>query len=38
MPYTKKFEKLLRSTRKYYGVKKGRQVAFATARKKGWRI
>lgn len=38
MPYTKKFQKLLKATKKFYGLKKGKQVAFATARKKGWKI
>jgi hypothetical protein len=37
MPYTKKFRGLLRSTRKTYGSTKGKRVAFATAKKKGWR-
>lgn len=37
MPQTKKFKKLLRATRKEYGKKKGNQVAYATATKRGWR-
>lgn len=37
MPKTKKFLKLLRATRKEYGKKKGTSVAYATARKHGWR-
>jgi hypothetical protein len=37
MPKTKKFKKLMRATTKTYGKKKGRQVAYATAKKKGWR-
>jgi len=38
MPHTKKFVKMERSMRKFYGRKKGTQVAFATAKKRGWRI
>jgi len=38
MPKSKKFRKLLRATRKEYGKKKGTQVAYAVARKRGWRI
>jgi hypothetical protein len=37
MPKTKKFTKLLRATKKEYGIKKGTSVAYATARKRGWR-
>ncbi|MBU1078197.1 MAG: hypothetical protein KKH98_12945 [Spirochaetes bacterium] len=37
MPKTKKFKKLLASCRKEYGKEKGTQVAYATAKKKGWR-
>jgi hypothetical protein len=37
MPKTKKFKKLLKATKKQYGPKKGKQVAYATAKKKGWR-
>lgn len=37
MPYTKKFKKLLKSTQKQYGKKNGKQVAFAIAKKRGWR-
>ena len=37
MPKSKKFKKLLRATRKTYGKKKGTSVAYATAKKRGWR-
>lgn len=37
MPKSKKFKKLLKATRKEYGMKKGTSVAYATAKKKGWR-
>ena len=37
MPYTKKFSKLLRATRKSYGKTKGTSVAYAIANKYGWR-
>jgi hypothetical protein len=37
MPYTKKFMKLLSATVDFYGVAKGTRVAFATAKKRGWR-
>jgi len=37
MPQTKRFKKLLRATRKQYGKKRGTQIAYATAKKKGWR-
>jgi hypothetical protein len=37
MPKSKKFNKLLRSCKKQYGKKKGTSVAYATAKKKGWR-
>jgi len=37
MPKTKKFLALLRATRKFYGKKKGTQVAYATGKKLGWR-
>lgn len=37
MPLTRKFRKLLKATRKEYGIKKGTQVAYGIARKKGWR-
>jgi len=37
MPKSKKFRKLLRECIKEYGKKKGTQVAYATAKKKGWR-
>jgi hypothetical protein len=38
MPKTMKFKKLLRSTTKFYGKKKGTSVAYALAKKKGWRL
>jgi len=38
MPYSKKFLKLLSATTDFYGVAKGTGVAFATAKKRGWRI
>lgn len=38
MPKTKKFLKLLTATKKYYGKKKGTQVAYATAKNMGWRV
>lgn len=38
MPKTKKFQKLLRATKKEYGKKKGIGIAYATANKLGWRI
>jgi hypothetical protein len=37
MPKTKKFRKLERATQKEYGKKKGTQIAYATAKKRGWR-
>jgi len=37
MPYTQKFSKLLQNTRGFYGFKKGTPVAYATAKKYGWR-
>jgi len=37
MPKSKKFKKLLKATKKQYGKKKGIRVAYATAKKKGWR-
>jgi hypothetical protein len=37
MPQTMKFKKLLKATRKEYGIKKGTQVAYATAKKNKWR-
>lgn len=36
MPKTKKFKKLLRATKKQYG-KRGEEVAYRTAKKRGWR-
>jgi hypothetical protein len=38
MPKTKKFKKLLSTTKKEYGEKKGTSIAYATAKKRGWRI
>ena len=35
---TKKFKKLLLATRKFYGKKKGTQVAYALGKKLGWRV
>lgn len=37
MPYSEKFKKLLRATRKSYGKKKGTSIAFAIATKHNWR-
>jgi len=37
MPHTKKFKKLLRATKQFYGIKKGTQVAYALANKMHWR-
>ena len=37
MPYSKKFKKLLKATRKQYGKVKGTRIAHAIAVKKGWR-
>lgn len=37
MPYTKKFEKMLKAMQKEYGKKKGLSIAHATAEKRGWR-
>jgi len=37
MPKTKKFKKLLKATKKFYGKKKGIQIAHAIASKKRWR-
>lgn len=37
MPYTEKFKKLLRATRKSYGKKKGTSIAFAVAAKYHWK-
>lgn len=37
MPKTKKFKKLEKNCQKEYGKKKGTSVAYATAKKKGWR-
>lgn len=37
MPQTKKFKKLLKATKKYYGSKKGISVAYAIAAKHHWR-
>lgn len=38
MPKTKKFKHLLKATKSFYGKKKGEQVAYAVAKKKGWRV
>lgn len=38
MPKSKKFKKLLRNTKKYYGNKKGTKIAYAIAKKRGWRV
>jgi hypothetical protein len=38
MPYTKKFKKLMKQTRKTYGKKRGTAIAYAIANKKRWRI
>ena len=37
MPYSLKFKKLLKATKKFYGEKKGKQVAFAYGKKHGWK-
>jgi hypothetical protein len=37
LPKSKKFKKLLTACKKEYGKKKGTQVAYATAKKKGWK-
>ncbi len=37
MPETKKFKKMKRNMISFYGKAKGTKVAYATARKKGWR-
>jgi hypothetical protein len=37
MPFTKKFKKLLGSTKRTYGEKKGTQIAHAISAKRGWR-
>jgi len=37
MPKTIKFKKLLKATQKFYGKKRGTSVAFAIAKKKGWK-
>jgi hypothetical protein len=37
IPLTIKFKKLLRATKKFYGKKKGIQIAHAIASKKGWK-
>ena len=38
IPKSKKFKKLLKSTREQYGKKKGEKIAYATAHKLGWRV
>lgn len=35
---SKKFKKLLKSTKKKYGKNKGTKIAYATAKKLGWRV
>lgn len=37
MPQSKIFKKLLKATKKEYGLKKGTRIAYATAKKHGWR-
>jgi hypothetical protein len=37
MPQTKKFRKMLAAMRKEYGKERGTQIAYATAKKRGWR-
>jgi hypothetical protein len=37
MPQTKKFKKLLRATRNYYGKRRGIRIAYAIAKKHHWR-
>lgn len=38
MPYTKQFRKLLKATKEYYGKEKGKNIAFALAKKYGWKV
>jgi hypothetical protein len=38
MPYTQEFKETIKNMQKYYGKKKGEQVAFATFNKRHWRI
>jgi len=38
MPKTEKFKKLLAATKKEYGAKVGERIAYATAKKKGWKV
>jgi hypothetical protein len=37
MPKSKKFRKMLLAMQKEYGKNKGERIAYATAKKKGWR-
>lgn len=37
MPLSQKFKKLLRSTKRQYGRKKGKRIGYAVAKKLGWR-
>jgi hypothetical protein len=37
MPHTKKFRKLLKATKKYYGKAKGEIIAYKIAAKHHWR-
>lgn len=37
MPLTRKFKKLLKATRKFYGAKAGTRIAYAIGKKKHWR-
>jgi hypothetical protein len=37
MPKTKKFKKMLKHMQKEYGKEKGERIAYATAKKRGWR-
>jgi hypothetical protein len=38
MPKSKKFKKLLRATKIFYGKEKGTRIAYAVAAKKGWKV
>lgn len=38
MPHTIKFNKLMKATKKFYGKKKGTNIAYAIAKKHHWRI
>lgn len=37
MPKTKKFKKLLKKMKEQYGEKEGERIAYAKAKKMGWR-